>query len=628
MFLLTAALAAEVHPTARELTELAWVTTPRVSPDGQTLLFASGGQRFDPDAGPDDPGEDDAENGWTGSSQLYTLSVDGGTPRQLTTGDEAPFDAFWSPDGRSVLFQRDEATWLLPIDGGEARKLELDPEAHHVRFSPDGKALRYLAAAEPDEDEANARFQRGEAHRFEVADHDRLYTVDLTGGVPVALTDGTDHVVAFSESSTGVFALTVASENNAYETAIHPKLKLLDDGETTALEGTCIESVRWSPRGRSLAWAGCRTGGITDGLYVWDGKQTTNVLEHADPTLTQVRWADEKTLIAGVVARTESEIWRVPAGGGSHQVAYAGGVVRGLELGPVGRKLYTRLAAPNHALQVTQVDLKTGRERSLWDPNPQVAEWGSVTPEVFAWESPEAAIDGLLYTPAGDGPHKLLVMPHGGPDGVSMQGYDGWAQFFAARGYAVLRPNYRGGIGYGREFYAANRGRLGPIEFMDIEAGVDALIERGTVDADQLYYGGWSWGGYLTTWAIGHTDRYRAAMAGAAVTDTQAQYVGSDINHGTIGDWEFRGRPWKDWERYDSANPRRHVTSITTPTLILHGDADARVPFDQGVTLYRALSDLGVEVEFWVYPNEGHGLREPPHQVHRLETWLSWLESH
>jgi len=222
----------------------------------------------------------------------------------------------------------------------------------------------------------------------------------------------------------------------------------------------------------------------------------------------------------------------------------------------------------------------------------------------------------------------LIVMPHGGPDSVSRAAFDPWARFFAAHGYAVFKPNYRGGTSYGLAFYSANRGRLGTIEFLDIEAGVDALIARELVDPERLYYGGWSWGGYLTAWTIGHTDRYRAAVAGAAVVDTVNQYVTSDINHGKVADWEYNGRPWKGLAAFDAADPSRSLANATTPTLVLHGDADLRVPFAQGLTLYRALSDLDVETELWVYPGAGHGLRSGAHQVHRLETWLQWYQDH
>ena len=210
---------------------------------------------------------------------------------------------------------------------------------------------------------------------------------------------------------------------------------------------------------------------------------------------------------------------------------------------------------------------------------------------------------------------------------MSVERFSAWVHYFAARGYSVFEPNYRGGFGYGYEFYAANRGRLGEIEFADIESGVDHLIATGKADKERLFYGGWSWGGYLTAWTIGHTDRYRAAMVGAGVIDTVTQYAGSDINHGIAAEWEFKGNPWQQTEQFDRASPSRYLRNVKTPTLITHGRNDHRVPFLNAVILYRGLVDVGCEVKFFAYPREPHGFREPAHQVHLLRHWAAWFDA-
>jgi dipeptidyl aminopeptidase/acylaminoacyl peptidase len=272
----------------------------------------------------------------------------------------------------------------------------------------------------------------------------------------------------------------------------------------------------------------------------------------------------------------------------------------------------------------TVVDLRTGRTWVVASINPQIAEWTLAPTELVAWKSRDgASIDGLLTrTSSGGGKAPpLLVMPHGGPDSVSIDAWGAWPQYFAARGYAVFRPNYRGGIGYGRAFYEANRGRLGDIEFADIESGVDHLIATGKADPDRLFYGSWSWGGYLAAWTLGHSKRYRAIMVGAGIVDVAVQYVTSDINHGVIADWEFHGRPWSHPEAFDRPNPSRFLKGASTPTLIIHGQNDARVDFVNARILYRALSDLGVDVTMWAYPREPHGFREPAHIQHMFEVW-------
>lgn len=157
---------------------------------------------------------------------------------------------------------------------------------------------------------------------------------------------------------------------------------------------------------------------------------------------------------------------------------------------------------------------------------------------------------------------------------------------------------------------------------------MDALIASGRVDRGRLVYGGWSWGGYLTTWTIGHTERYRAAVAGAAVVDVVSQYALSDVNHGIAAQWEFQGDPWRDPQKFAAANPMASLHRAVTPTLVLHGLADRRVGYTSAVILHRALLDVGCEVELYAYPGEPHGFEDPRHVIHVLETWAGWYDRH
>ncbi len=277
-------------------------------------------------------------------------------------------------------------------------------------------------------------------------------------------------------------------------------------------------------------------------------------------------------------------------------------------------------------------DLGAAKLRLLADLNPQVRSWSIGTQEVVRWTNAEGyEIEGLLMRPPGSRPGAktpLIVMPHGGPDDVTTRRFSAWTAYFAAHGYAVLRPNYRGGVGYGYEHYAANRGRFGDIETLDIESGVDALIREGRVDPNRLYFGGWSWGGYISAWTLTHQTRYRAIVVGAGVNDVAFSYATSDINHGVAAQWEYVGNPWLQTGNFDRADPVRFAKYAKTPTLILHGQQDTRVPFQQGIVLYRALKDVGCPVKFYAYPRENHNFVEPAHSVHVLRVWLDWYDSH
>ncbi len=157
---------------------------------------------------------------------------------------------------------------------------------------------------------------------------------------------------------------------------------------------------------------------------------------------------------------------------------------------------------------------------------------------------------------------------------------------------------------------------------------MDHLVATKRADPKALVYGGWSWGGYLSTWALTHAKRYKAHVVGAGVVDVVVQFVTSDINHGVVADWEFKGRPWPDPEPFARSNPARSLHLAKAPTLIIHGRNDSRVDFTNGAILYRALKAVGTEVRMLAYPREPHGFREPAHVQHMLQAWGAWYDTH
>jgi dipeptidyl aminopeptidase/acylaminoacyl peptidase len=222
--------------------------------------------------------------------------------------------------------------------------------------------------------------------------------------------------------------------------------------------------------------------------------------------------------------------------------------------------------------------------------------------------------------------YPLMVLPHGGPDGMSLDDFGLFGQLFAQEGIIVFEPNFRGGIGFGSEMYQANRGRLGDIDYKDIMEGVDHLIEEGVADPEKLAVGGWSYGGYMTNWIIGHTDRFKAAVSVAGIANTVSMYAQSDINHGDLARWEFKGVPVLNMENFRRSSPIEFLYNCTTPALILHGEADDRVPVAQAWELYRALTDLGVEVQMVLYPGAGHGISAPKQFVNVASRWVEWYK--
>ena len=636
-----------VRPTARDMALLRSASSPAISPDGRTLAYALTTPKFDPGAKPSDG---DTSGGWSKQTQIVVVASGGGDPRVLTSGEQDAKAPVFAPDGNSLAFLRKkdgkQRIQLIPLDVGEARPVEtgvLEPEA--IAFSPDGKKLAFLSPTPESEAEKQAKWESGGAIRWDREWRPtRLWVVPVAGGEPAEVLSAPGHVVDFRWSPDGSrFVLIVAASSDPYEASNRRRPVVVPSGGAgnprwLEVEPTFLENPSWSPDGKFVAYEkAVDTLSLLNHLVVAEvnGPGRWNAAARIDPTLSGFAWsADGSSLLAHVVERTGSRLYRFPRDGSEAiELGFDGAVISGSIVadGHAGRLAFLS-STPRRTSSPSVFDVEARSLSVVVDINPEVASWNLGTTEIASWKSPEGPlIEGVLTVSplaANGKPGPLLVMPHGGPDSVSVLSFDSRAVFFAARGYSVLRPNYRGGTGYGRDFYAANRGRLGEIEFLDIEAGVDSLVAAGRADRDRLYYGGWSWGGYLTAWTVGHTSRYRAAVAGAAVVDTATQYVLSDINHGVAADWEFLGNPWTGWERFDRSNPMRSLDKVKTPTLVIHGQSDDRVSFTQGQILYRALSDIGREVEFLAYPREPHGFEEPAHIVHMLEAWADWYAGH
>jgi dipeptidyl aminopeptidase/acylaminoacyl peptidase len=253
--------------------------------------------------------------------------------------------------------------------------------------------------------------------------------------------------------------------------------------------------------------------------------------------------------------------------------------------------------------------------------------------EALHWTSDDGTeIEGLVTYPAGyrEGDRvPLLVIVHGGPTGVFVRSFVAARgaypiAAFATRGYAVLRCNVRGSSGYGREFRYANYGDWGGGDYEDIMSGVDALIDRGVADPDRLGVMGWSYGGYMTSWIITQTDRFKAASVGAGVTNLMS-FTGTADIQSFIPDY-FGGDFWNVLEDWRAHSAMFNVGGVSTPTLIQHGAEDARVPVSQGYELYHALVRQGVPTKMVVYPRQAHAILEPKLQLDAMWRNIEWFE--
>jgi dipeptidyl aminopeptidase/acylaminoacyl peptidase len=272
--------------------------------------------------------------------------------------------------------------------------------------------------------------------------------------------------------------------------------------------------------------------------------------------------------------------------------------------------------------------------RKVTSMNPFVSDLSLGKTEVMKWKNKTDGqeLEGLLLTPPGFAPGKpypLLLVIHGGPAGVfqttfSLRRGAYPIQAFASQGYVVFMPNPRGSGGYGERFRKANIKDWGYSDYNDIQDGVDDLVARGIADKDRLGVMGWSYGGFMTSWTITQTQRFKAASVGAGVTNLFSMYGTTDIP--PFQESYFGARPWEDRELYAKHSAMSFVDKVTTPTLIQHGTEDRRVPISQGEELYTALRSRGITVEMVKYPRSQHGLSEPKLIRDSMMRNLDWFD--
>ncbi|MDH5590723.1 MAG: prolyl oligopeptidase family serine peptidase, partial [Gemmatimonadota bacterium] len=286
-------------------------------------------------------------------------------------------------------------------------------------------------------------------------------------------------------------------------------------------------------------------------------------------------------------------------------------------------------------VHVSRVSTWTPRRISDVHAGVDVPTMGST--ELLSWRSQDGLfeIEGLLTYPVGydaSRSYPLILQVHGGPAGVFSQAFTGspsiyMTQYFAQEGYAILRPNPRGSTGYGKDFRFANVEDWGFGDMDDLMAGVDEVIARGVAHPDSLLLMGWSYGGYMTSFAVTRTDRFRAASMGAGLPNLVSMVTTTDIGEylvGHMGDTEF----WEDYDRYEKHSAMYRIANVTTPTQVIHGENDLRVPFTQGQEFYRALQRRHVPTEMIVLPRTPHGPREPKLLMEVSPLILKWFEQY
>ncbi|MFD2933087.1 S9 family peptidase [Spirosoma flavum] len=624
------------------------VSSPFVSPDGKLVAYVVATARMD------------AENS-DFLSQIYVASSDGKTNHQYTFGDKSCTDPQFSPDGQFMAFtsgrgkdkDAKKQLYVMRLTGGEAEPVTVAKNnITTYAWSPDSKRIAYIVT--------DARSTQDEKDRKEKKDWDvvdqfqnaHLYALTLTknakGDYPVKqLTKGAFHLSGLDwspNSKTIVFSQQNTPSVNDW---VSSKIATVsaDSGavQSLALDKGAASQPIYSHDGRFIAYVA--DVGQNSWMYKKNiclipagGGPVKRLASTPDEQPILTGWSpDDKAVVVSEALHTASAMYSLPADGSALKklTPLTQGIYASPHLNNRGdvALLYQTTDMP---VDVYIASLSNMTARKLTNIHADYMAGKKVAKtDVLTWKSKDGKydIDGLLTYPANYQAGKkypLILNVHGGPAGVFAQTYTGASspypiQAFAQEGYFVLRPNPRGSSGYGTEFRKANYRDWGNNDYEDLMVGVDKTIQMGLAHPDSLVETGWSYGGYMTSTIITKTNRFKAVMAGAPVTNLMSFNGTADIADFLPS--YFGGEFWDDPKVYADHSPMFAIKNAKTPTLIIHGQSDDRVPPEQGYQLHRALQRLGVKTKMITYPRQPHGFVEPKFIQDVGERVLDWFDS-
>lgn len=585
---------------------------------------------------------------------LWLVATAGGSaPRRLTSGAVLDRLPKWSPDGEWIFFLSDRAErgkvqlQRLPLGGGEAEALtSWQGTIEEYAPLPGGQQIALLAIDPPTDEEKRRERERDDADVYgERWPRARLRLLDLaTREITTIAGLDEEHVSLVSPSRTGdQLAIVTWPTPELDDHASHGTLWLVAPATGSprrvgaAPAGT--RQLAWTAGGKGLcALASANPGGVSGtALFTIDLTDgATRRLTDDLPGCPNALVGTEAGLpLVTVAVGLDTTLNRLdPPSGQLSELLRERGDLAMLTASADGTVVAALHSTPRDGLNIW-AGPPGGPLARLTDLRPELRAVPLGEQERLAWEAGDGlALDGLLILPPGktraDGPFPLLTIVHGGPYGRFADGLQlNWqpsGQWLATIGYAVLLPNPRGGMGHGQQFAACVAGRVGLEDWGDIVAGIDRLVADGVADPDRLGIGGWSQGGFMTAWAVGQTDRFKAGVMGAGVSDWGMMVAESDMTTfeaalgGTTG-WESVGP-----HQHDAISPISFAHRVKTPVLILHGANDARVPPSQGRFFALALRRHGVPNEQVIYPREPHGLQERNHQLDALRRTRAWFQ--
>jgi len=590
------------------------------------------------------------------NTQIYVTMLDSGESFQLTRGEKSATGAKWSPDGKWIAFTSSREggkanLYRIRVAGGEAEKLtDVKTGVSALAWSPDGSHIAYTMPDPPTKEEEKAKKEKRDAR---VIDENlkmvRLHVIpvetDLDGErSDVTLTEDNYSVSGgFDWSPDGrtiAFSHTTTPKINDWTTADVSIVDVETKSVWTLVATNAAEAdPHYSPDGSRIALS------ISDDPPSWAfagrvyiisarGSAPRALAATFDEQPAILGWSqDGDAIYVSEGRRTVSSVGVLPVDGGAFTfLTPPDRMVTGATLSKSHTMLGFTSESPTKPAEafVSAANRFDATNISHVQDLPDLPMGAT---RVIRWKSKDGMeIEGLLTLPVGysDGERvPFLTVIHGGPAGAFQQRFIASRgaypiAAFASDGFAVLRVNPRGSSGYGATFRKANHADWGGADYHDIMTGVDHVIEMGVADPKRMGVMGWSYGGFMTSWVITQTDRFKAASVGAGVTNLMSMTGVTDISN-FIPDY-FDGNPWEVFENYRDHSAMFHIANAKTPTLIQHGERDHRVPISQDFELYDALKRLGVPTKMVVYPRQPHGVREPQLLLDAMERNMSWFK--
>jgi dipeptidyl aminopeptidase/acylaminoacyl peptidase len=602
---------------------------------------------------------------------VHVAPVDGrGAPKRFTQGkrDHSPR---WSPDGRYLAFvskrgDDESQVFLAPLDGGEARSLtKAKFGAGQPAWSPDGKRIAYVARTgnfKPPKERKGAekntprvihdlRYRLDGVGYFD-ARRFHVFTIDVESGNEEQVTDGdwNDEQPAWSPDGKSI-AFISDRERDRHNRQYRADVWLVpaQGGRARRLtrgRGNASQAA-FSPDGRSVAFIGHEHGEAggaknSHAFVVSTGGGAPRSLSAAldRPAVAQlagrsIAWSrDGRSVFFLVGDHGATSLYRAGvANGRASKVIGGERTIDSFALTQDGKRAVFSSSWLSEPGEVYVAPVAGGRPRAISDVNKEIRAVVEFAPcKRITYRAPDGLdIETFVLYPQAyrRGRYPLSLQIHGGPHsyhplapGAAIVGL----QAQAAAGYVVLLPNPRGSQTYGEAFASACVQDWGGKDFEDLMAGVDLMVRRGIADPDRLYVGGGSYGGFMTQWAVGQTDRFRAAVVIAPVSEHISMFGTTEIPLFSV--YEHGGTPWEIPELLRERSPLTYLPSVKTPVLLLHWEGDLRCPIDQSEQIFQGLRYLGKPVEFVRYPGGFHTVRTPSQEIDRMRRVIGWYDKH